>query len=642
MRAARAAKEFQEAQGDLAAHLEYVVSLDSNGNSLDYILQSLIPLLKIVFSELCQKKPENPSAFLGIWLLEQCGAPASAVADLHKWIQSGEIIADPAKRILENGGFKVPATSSSTDSPLDAETKAKIMAKAAQDMAIHIPDDTTDNTDAEISPSQVSPPVTRPPENDSANPRKAAMRASLDNCENVRPSSPMGCLKKGQPSAPEAAVKQQDADGDTLGDLPAKDVEPASPGKPAERRRLSFWSQPKVQEKAESSDSEGDVQDQEVAGATQALLELRHLSEKHATSKHDEEQRCRTGDRRRRFTVALSSTDCIAPPQEELSELLRNVTMFKDLEEKDILELAKVIRCRKFEPDEAIVDFGGACEDLHVVVEGTAKVSVAQQIGQVKRGDFFGDQSLRVTGATHASQVVAQGTPVTTISISASDFAELPFSNRLHLHGQGGQKDRVARNMRGDQGAEDKPKSLPGGVCEASGLTIVEDYVQTEEDIELIIGSLKNNKVLGEVLTLSDDQMRLLADAMHVVELPAHETLLSKGDHGTALFIVLEGLLNVTLDENLHGEFKIRVGDSFGELSLMYDTPRTATIVAARKCKLFVLPRYEFRIVVRMSYSDRLVQYSELIQQIPCLHNMVDVSNVDLIAGALEDLSCAD
>ena len=48
------------------------------------------------------------------------------------------------------------------------------------------------------------------------------------------------------------------------------------------------------------------------------------------------------------------------------------------------------------------------------------------------------------------------------------------------------------------------------------------------QDIELIIGSLKNNKVLGEVLTLSDDQLRLLADAMHVVELPAHETLLSK------------------------------------------------------------------------------------------------------------------
>lgn len=348
-------------------------------------------------------------------------------------------------------------------------------------------------------------------------------------------------------------------------------------------------------------------------------------------------------DRKRRFTVNIATSDLKPPPKEEVIELLRTVTMFKDLAEDELNTLARAVRCRKYEPDEAIIDFGGACEELHVVTEGFAKVSVPQQIGVIKRGDFFGDQSLRVQDSVHATRVVAQGMPVTTISISAEDYKDLPITKKHQVArnvAHGAQNDRVARNVRGDQEMDgDRPKALTSGLCEASGLKVMKDYTQSKEDIDLIVNALKNNKVLGEVLTLSDDQLGLLAEAMHVVFLPAHETLMMKGDHGTALFIVLEGLLNVTLDENLHGEFKNRVGDSFGELSLLYDSPRTSTMVAARDCKLFVLPRYEFRIVIRMSYSQRLAQYAQMILQVPCLSGLVDATNVDLIAGALEEVS---
>merc|ERR1719230_2171529 len=111
---------------------------------------------------------------------------------------------------------------------------------------------------------------------------------------------------------------------------------------------------------------------------------------------------------------------------------------------------------------------------------------------------------------------------------------------------------------------------------------------------------------------------------MHVVHLPSHETLMNKGDRGTALFIVLEGLLSVTLDEQLHGEFKIRVGDSFGELSLLYDAPRASTITATNQCRLFVLPRYEFRIVIRTTYTDTLAAYTKLVMEVPCLARLVE------------------
>jgi cGMP-dependent protein kinase len=605
MRAARAVKEFQEAQGDLAAHLEDVVNLESNGNSLDYILQSLLPLLKRVFSELCTKKPENPSAFLAIWLLEQCHAPSSTIADLHQWMQKGENIANPSK----------------TD--LNRRSKATFN-----------DEDTTDTTDAAKEDLEVKPPSSKPPDD---NPRKLTHQASaLSKSSRLdrRPS------EVSSPGLPQSALRRKsrfetDNQGDETDNV--KDGEqPTLKSEPSEKRRLSFWSMPR-QESCEGadSDSDGDNDDNTVEGAQEALLALRG----HAPGSEGQGHRRgsqKFGDRRRRFTIALTSSDLMPPPMEEVKELLRSVAMFKNFKDDELAMLSRTVRCRKYEQDEAIVDFGGKCEDLHVVVDGCAKVSVPQQIGSVKRGDFFGDQSLRVEGAVHSTQVVALGAPVTTISISATDYKELPMHHYL-LSNTHGKTARVARNVGED--AIDRPAVAGGGLCEASGLRIIQDYSRTVEDKELIVNALTSNKVLGEVLTLSDEQIGLLADAMHVVSLPAHDTLMKKGDRGTALFIVLEGLLNVTHDDTLAGEFKIRVGDSFGELSLLYDAPRTATMVAARDCKLFVLPRYEFRIVIRMSYSQRLAEYSRLILKVPCLSSMVDSSNVDLIAGALEEVS---
>jgi serine/threonine protein kinase/CRP-like cAMP-binding protein len=610
MRAARAAKEFQEAQGDLAAHLEDVVSLDANSSSLDYILQSLLPLLKIVFSELCTNKPDNPSAFLAIWLLEQCAAPASVLADLRQWIRRDENISNPLN--LVNGSTK-------------AATRAVVLGKASV-LSADIP--ASELMALEAGGMVVKPPDVEPPE--SENPRKVAIRSST---------------KESNASTLKSAFKRKkttEVDESSEGGNAAK-AEPVSPTTP--KRRASFWSEKmeevhhwdKDEEAGADSSDEDVVEGNESVSAEAALQLLRGMKQEQTggtrSSAHFTERH------RRRFTVALTSLDLPLPPKEEVIELLRNVPQFKEFPDADIVTLSRAVRCRKFEPDEAITDFGGPCEDMHIIFEGQGKVSVPQQIGIVKRGDVFGEQALRPSGALNLEQVKAQGGTVTTLSISATDYKELPMSRKVGMIERCDAKtDRIARNVFGDQDIEDKPKRLDGS-CEASGLSIVEGYVQTSEDKELIVSALKGNKVLGEVLNLSDDQLALLADAMHLVSLPSHEVLMNKGDRGTALFIVQEGLLTVTQDSSHHGEYKIRLGDSFGELSLLYDAPRPATMAAARDCKLFVLPRYEFRIVIRMSYQERLAQYAHVILKVPCLSEIVDAANVDLIAGALEEIS---
>jgi MFS family permease len=83
-----------------------------------------------------------------------------------------------------------------------------------------------------------------------------------------------------------------------------------------------------------------------------------------------------------------------------------------------------------------------------------------------------------------------------------------------------------------------------------------------------------------------------LAKVATRVEFPAGATVFSQGDPGDRYYLVDEGSVEVRID----GE-RIRVqgaGSGFGEIALVRDTPRTATIRAIEPVTLWALDRDEF------------------------------------------------
>lgn len=70
------------------------------------------------------------------------------------------------------------------------------------------------------------------------------------------------------------------------------------------------------------------------------------------------------------------------------------------------------------------------------------------------------------------------------------------------------------------------------------------------------------------------------------------EPIVREGSTGTALYIVLSGRGRVERDGNAIGE--VRAGDFFGELALIEEHPRTATVVAAEETDCLLFPAWEF------------------------------------------------
>jgi MFS family permease len=82
-----------------------------------------------------------------------------------------------------------------------------------------------------------------------------------------------------------------------------------------------------------------------------------------------------------------------------------------------------------------------------------------------------------------------------------------------------------------------------------------------------------------------------LAAKLLPLDVPAGETIVRAGDVGDRFYIVDSGTVRVGL---ANGEKQSGAGEYFGEIALMRDVPRTATVTATTATRLYALERADF------------------------------------------------
>jgi bacteriocin-like protein len=105
---------------------------------------------------------------------------------------------------------------------------------------------------------------------------------------------------------------------------------------------------------------------------------------------------------------------------------------------------------------------------------------------------------------------------------------------------------------------------------------------------------------------LSNKQLSQISGLMTRIERPSGTVLIDEGRAGHEFFIVLEGEVEVR-----HGDQLLATrgpGDYFGEIALLDNRPRTATVVVTQPVVVEVLSRQEF--------ASLLAQAPELSQEI--------------------------
>jgi CRP/FNR family transcriptional regulator, cyclic AMP receptor protein len=95
---------------------------------------------------------------------------------------------------------------------------------------------------------------------------------------------------------------------------------------------------------------------------------------------------------------------------------------------------------------------------------------------------------------------------------------------------------------------------------------------------------------------LSNRDLKKLAKPFKERMFPAGETIAAEGKSGVGFFVIGEG----TVDYSIGGEHKGSggPGEYFGEVALVDDGPRTATVTAATDVTAYGLTSWEFRPLV--------------------------------------------
>ncbi|MCZ6872175.1 MAG: Crp/Fnr family transcriptional regulator [bacterium] len=128
---------------------------------------------------------------------------------------------------------------------------------------------------------------------------------------------------------------------------------------------------------------------------------------------------------------------------------------------------------------------------------------------------------------------------------------------------------------------------------------------------------------------LNEEQLRQLADVVREHHYKKSVTIFHVDDPGNALFILKSGLVKITIEDQSGREIILRMlypTDVFGEMSLIDDMPRSATVTTLEASDAMVIYREPFlnliekhpKILLNMTIvlSRRLRRVNELIRSL--------------------------
>jgi hypothetical protein len=87
-----------------------------------------------------------------------------------------------------------------------------------------------------------------------------------------------------------------------------------------------------------------------------------------------------------------------------------------------------------------------------------------------------------------------------------------------------------------------------------------------------------------------------IARSLEPMAVPAGIDVIREGDHGDRFYVIADGELDIVRDGRLAATR--RRGEGFGEIALMYDVPRTATVTTRTDAQLYALDAEVFLVAV--------------------------------------------
>lgn len=161
-------------------------------------------------------------------------------------------------------------------------------------------------------------------------------------------------------------------------------------------------------------------------------------------------------------------------------------------------------------------------------------------------------------------------------------------------------------------------------------------HPKTDGQRERLQGVAKNCLLFK---TLDDSQLIEVIDAMFEKKVESGEFLIREGDDGDFFYIIEEGTYNAMKEDPETKEDKVvftYVNEgNFGELALLYNMPRAASVQATTDGSVWAMDRQTFRKIVLKSAFQKRKMYESFLENVRLLESLEKYEREN-IADALQ------
>jgi cAMP-dependent protein kinase regulator len=138
---------------------------------------------------------------------------------------------------------------------------------------------------------------------------------------------------------------------------------------------------------------------------------------------------------------------------------------------------------------------------------------------------------------------------------------------------------------------------------------------------------------------LDADERQQVFDAMFQVDFDAGAVIIKQGDDGDNFYVIDSGTCDIYVQKPGDDEPKLvltlNAGGSFGELALIYGSPRAATVKAKSGVSLWAIDRITYRRIMMGTTMRKRKLYETFLEKVPILQHLTKYERIT-VADALE------
>jgi CRP/FNR family transcriptional regulator, cyclic AMP receptor protein len=278
-------------------------------------------------------------------------------------------------------------------------------------------------------------------------------------------------------------------------------------------------------------------------------------------------------------------------------ELLAEVPLFRSLPKRDLRRVARLAHLRWYADGWTVTRIGTPGDAFYTILDGRARVQTADRHTRtLESGAFFGELALLDEAPRTATVTSAGG--LTVARLARADFARLLREEPAIGLGLARGLAAVVRGVETARAGESTGPGRPDlEQVGARRLGHAEAESGKDEATATAQGQLPLIAAIPLFGALNKRHLRRVLRLAALRSYGEGATVVRTGVRGDAFYVILDGCAGAeTPDGHAHG---LEPGDFFGELALLDDAPRSATVTARSELTTLRIGRTEFAKLLR-------------------------------------------